>query len=379
MRAPAFPSTLVRAVVAAVLGDAVAARTDEGALPATILAPYAERIKQLSERFTGETKGSLPRYLDDPLTGDAYTLYYLFINATKVAALLSLPAIHARLSQRPLRIAELGCGPGAGLVGALTALEGVPSLLTGIDHSNTALIRANRIFGAIGASFFPLCSDLEDMIPDLEEPQDIIIIANTLNELWRVAPDAVGRRVRFLSTLAEQHLAQEGILLIIEPALKSPSRELGAVRDHLLRNGQWHILHPCTHHHPCPVATLSDEWCHDLLSWEAPPLVRQLDEMTGFNKHRLKFSALVLKKGASADNPHRWYVFNEPRTSKGLVELTACGEPGLVRMMLSRRAYSEKNRLFKKLSKGEKFSLKPTKEITETSYRLSAEDEVLGD
>lgn len=375
MRSPVIPETLMRTVIGAVLGPDIAARPPQDAIPKHLLAPHAERIMRLSERFTGDAAERLPRYLDESGMDDSYALYYLFINAAKVATLLTIARAAGYLTTGPLRVAELGCGPGGGLAGALAALEGTPLTLTGVDHSESALALAGRIIGATGGAFSPMRFNLESAVPDLKRPQDIIIIANTLNELWRGRDDTVEKRTRLVAGLAERHLAPGGVMLLLEPALIAPSRELIAVRDRLLASGGWRILHPCTHHAPCPLAGQPDEWCHDLLSWETPPIVRQMDDIMGFNKHRLKFSSLVLTRGEPVPPADRWYVLTDPHEAKGMTDLTVCGAPGALRMILSRRSYSEANRPFRKLGKGDRFTLKLS-QMPEKKYRLSAEDVV---
>ena len=375
MRSPVIEETLMRTVVGAILGPALASRLPEGALPKNELAPHAERIMRLSERFTGDATERLPRYLDEAGMDDSYALYYLFINAAKVATLLTIAREAGYLATGPLRVAELGCGPGGGLIGALTALEGTPLTCTGVDHSESALALAGRIIGAAGGAFSPIRFNLESAVPDLKAPQDLIIIANTLNELWRGRDDTIEKRARLVEGLAQRHLAPGGVILLLEPALIAPSRELVAVRDRLLASGGWRIIHPCTHHAPCPLTSDPDEWCHDLLSWERPAIVRQLDDLMGFNKHRLKFSSLVLTRAEPASPADRWYVLIDPHEAKGMTDLIACGDRGAVRMILSRRSYSEANRPFRKLGKGAHFTLKLSHE-PEKLYRLTPDDTV---
>ena len=375
MRSPAIPEPLIRAVIGAVLGDDIAARPAGDAIPKHLLAPHAERIMRLSERFTGDAAERLPRYLDEARLDDSYALYYMPINAAKVATLIGIARAAGYLTAGSLRVAELGCGPGGGLVGALTALEGTALTLTGVDHSESALALAGRIISAAGGTFPSIRFNLEGAVPDLKTPQDIFIIANTLNELWRGRDDTIEKRTRLVAGLAEKHLAPGGVILLLEPALRAPSRELVAVRDRLLAGGGWRILHPCTHHAACPFAANSDEWCHDLLSWEIPDIVRQMDDLMGFNKHRLKFSSLVLTRGEPISPADRWYVLIDPHEAKGMTDLVACGERGMVRMILSRRSYSEANRPFRKLGKGDHFTLKLSHE-PEKLYRLTPDDTV---
>ncbi len=379
MRSPALPEILTQAVVGTVLGRDIAARPPQDAIPKHILAPHAERIMRLSERFTGDAAERLPRYLDEAGMDDSYALYYLFINAAKVATLIGIARVAGYLTADRLRVAELGCGPGAGLAGVLAALDPCIALtLTGVDHSESALALAGNIIAGIQRPqtlFFSMRFNLESAVPDLKTPQDLIIIANTLGELWRGRDDTIEKRARLIAGLADRHLAPGGVIMVVEPALILPSQELVAVRERLLAAGGWRILHPCTHHAPCPLTGDPAEWCHDTLSWETPAIVRQLDDIIGFNKHRLKFSSLVLTRGEPTAPADRWYTLTEPHEAKGMTDLVACGPHGALRMLLSRRSYSETNRPFRKLGKGDHFTLKLSHE-PEKLYRLAPDDTV---
>ena len=111
---------------------------------------------------------------------------------------------------------------------------------------------------------------------------DLVVAAHLLNELFvdRQPAERVAlrvRRIRAWSTL----LAPNGVLILIEPALRDTSRELLAVRDQVLAAGGLHVLAPCFWTGPCPALALERDWCHD-----AAPVP---------SKPRVDFSYLVLR------------------------------------------------------------------------------------
>src|SRR5437899_7220841 len=77
----------------------------------------AEGVRTLSRLFTKQRDALGANYFADPALRRSYLLYFLPVNAAKVASLLGeIPALLAR----PLRILAVGSGPG---VGALAVLD----------------------------------------------------------------------------------------------------------------------------------------------------------------------------------------------------------------------------------------------------------------
>src|SRR5438128_1740194 len=77
----------------------------------------ADGVRTLSRLFTKQRDALGANYFADPALRRSYLLYFLPVNAAKVASLLrEMPALPAR----PLRILDVGSGPG---VGALAVLD----------------------------------------------------------------------------------------------------------------------------------------------------------------------------------------------------------------------------------------------------------------
>src|SRR5207245_212490 len=71
----------------------------------------AEGVRTLSRLFTKQRDALGANYFADPALRRSYLLYFLPVNAAKVASLLrEMPALPAR----PLRILDVGSGPGVG-------------------------------------------------------------------------------------------------------------------------------------------------------------------------------------------------------------------------------------------------------------------------
>src|SRR4051812_18723033 len=81
----------------------------------------AQAVVNLSRLFT-TTCATLPlRYLDNPAHASAYLSYFLPVNLSKIQVLLDeLPEDDImKASDRPMRVLDLGCGPGTGSLALL--------------------------------------------------------------------------------------------------------------------------------------------------------------------------------------------------------------------------------------------------------------------
>jgi hypothetical protein len=184
-------------------------------------------------------------------------------------------------------------------------------------------------------------------LPETHEPFDLIIAANVLNELSTASSNEL------LESLVNR-LADNGILLLLEPALLAPTRSLMASRDFLIaQHSELVPIFPCTHRRQCPMRAQSKhDWCHGSLEgsgrdFASSQLVRQIDSLLGFNKHRIKYSAIILQRGGSLRGGYR-VLRDAERSSQG-ISVNLCGDDFYGIATLSKRASPEKKRAVRKL------------------------------
>lgn len=321
-----------------------------------------EGVRRLSALFTVGRRDLNHDYWADPVLRRAYLQYFLPVTVAKVAALLlELPP----LPSRALRVLDVGSGPGAGalafldhvLQGKDRAWEG--SEVVAVDRSREALRDAEFLWSQIAAS----CPDRPGgtfchVTLDLERPGsrapwkgrvfDLIILSNSLNEMFREAQDPIGRRAGLLVHLLAA-LADDGTLMILEPALRGVTRELHQVRDRILAGGHATVYSPCLHDRPCPALVHPDDWCHEERPWSPPAVIREIDSQVGFIKDSLKFSYLLLRKDGRtivdrAPTVHR--VVSELMEMKGEQRAWLCNGSG--RQLVGRldKLRSDTNRAF---------------------------------
>ena len=212
--------------------------------------------------------------------------------------------------------------------------------------------------------------DLKNFKP--QKKYDFVLAGSVLNEL----PEKLQKNV--IKT-AFDSLNENGHLIVIEPALKKPSRQLHALRDWIVGECGGHVFAPCTHSKPhCPMLFAERDWCHEDLRSVHPEITQQLSKATGLREDGLKFSYLVVQKhkaNCADDLTFPLRVVSRPQKSKVGHSFWGCGTGGLARVRLTKKAKNSKNKILGKLKRGDTFSL--NKEINTDSYDVINSDEVI--
>ena len=349
------------------------------ALPTELLAALQERggspdrdtiegVRRLSTLFTTGRDGCLADYLADRVLRRAYLLYFFPVNYAKVAGLLlEMPA----LPVRPLRILDVGSGPGTAALAVLDHLARLGqaghhgSEVIAVDRNRQALQEAEALWTLLAGgcaekpvyAFRARHADAERADAQAlwkQGPFDLVILANSLNELHCSAADPVADRVTFLESLLKA-LAPDGTLMVIEPALRGTTRALHHVRDRLVAGRLATVYSPCLHEQPCPALVREDDWCHEERPWVPPAMVREIDRAVGFIKDALKFSYLLLRKDGltiterSADV---YRVVSEVMVMKGDRRAWLCNQEGRPLVGRLEKARSEANAAFERWHRG---------------------------
>ena len=349
------------------------------ALPAELLATLRERggspdrdaiegVRRLSALFTTGRDKRFADYLADLSLRRAYLLYFLPVNYAKVAGLLQeLPALPAH----PLRILDAGSGPGTASLAVLDHLTRLGqaghygSEVIAVDRSRDALQEAEALWVSVTkerpdkslCAFRAVCADAERAdarAPWKQGPFDLIILANSLNELFCSAADPLAERVKCLETLLKA-LAADGTLMIIEPALRETTRALHQIRDRLVAEGHATVYSPCLHELPCPALAREDDWCHEERPWTPPVMVQEIDRAVGFIKDALKFSYLLLRKDGltiAECGPQVYRVVSEVMVMKGDRRAWLCNETGRPLVGRLDKARSDANAAFDRWHRG---------------------------
>jgi hypothetical protein len=296
------------------------------------LVPHIQRLSSMFNRFEpGSTRAAAEkadrgRALDPywKETGNrenlrlAYFLYFMPANLYRVASIWGeLHRLGFRWGAKgTLRAIEFGAGPAAGASGVAAGERFTPLrmpregdwALIEQDRATLELGRAwaERYFGEAagekldwGTRPFHRKIDLgKGLLPRTAPRFNLWVMSFFLNELSESPAEIADA----LIDAWEKHLDEEGIVLLVEPALKPISRKLLQLRKVLLsparvKRAPWlRVLLPCLGHQACGALAQTEDWCHEEVSWWRPPYYRKLDDLAGLDRKTLPFSYLVIAR-----------------------------------------------------------------------------------
>ncbi|MCM2321753.1 MAG: small ribosomal subunit Rsm22 family protein [Oligoflexia bacterium] len=246
----------------------------------------------------------------------AYFLSFMPPNLFRVAAVWSeLGRLGFRWRPRgPLSAIEFGAGPATAACGIAAgerhAAVGLPAEATwalleqdramlelGVDWAGAYF--ADQGFADWGTRPFHRKLSIEQGLLPRSAPRfQLWLMSFFLNELSQ-DPAVIARA---LLDSWERHLDDEGIAILIEPALKAESRKLLELRRELIaeaarRKLEWFkLLLPCLGHQACGALAATDDWCHEEVTWWRPPYLREIDKLAGLDRKTLPFSYLVVAR-----------------------------------------------------------------------------------
>lgn len=324
------------------------------------LKPFAESVAAISDGLKKKNKRTefiRQVYLDQKKFRDAYLLYYGSINLPKIHIPLSEIQKSDFFSQKNhLRVLDVGSGTGSILLGLAYWLQTETSLsaeFTATDYAASSLDALSAFYKTLALPF-PLHTQVFNLNhASLSEKKfDLIIAGNILNEL---EPEAESRIIPWL----ESSLAQDGLVIWIEPALMDLSRRLLTFRDRLLAEG-WFLYSPCFTTKPCPALMAETDWCHHDVPWRRPEFIRAIDSMTGHIRQSLKFTYVVVSNRdihlsdfifGRRDFFSDTRVVSERFEEKGRIRIFGCNDRGRCTYSMNKRDKSDSNSEFKKIER----------------------------
>jgi ribosomal protein RSM22 (predicted rRNA methylase) len=320
--------TVERTVVRTLLPEATKKRYAQGDLRHKELRPYADAILELSQEYVQHSAKAI-----STVHAHAYALYYLPINLAKAVHLLQ------KIPPAAITGAVLDFGAGPGTL-SLAARFLFPHL-THID-----IVEQSDEMSCVASELHQACTEGTRCTQSIyrEIPADksyaLILVGNALNELS--APTRKSVEEALVAALAPG-----SYLVLLEPALLQATRLLMETRDSIvMRHEDLSILFPCTHTEPCPMKMKEPEnWCHGSLSWEGTPLVAQLDELTGFNKHRIKFASVIMHRGQHEKEANAYRIVAPVDNNRTGTSATICGAHYYGPIKLRKRDRSDANRV----------------------------------
>lgn len=285
----------------------------DDALTGVPLAELTRAASLLSARYRGEKlDGAL--HLSDDLAARAYL-------ATRLpATYAAIRDAMAKLAQlrpdfQPASLLDAGAGPGTALWAASDCWPGLTDALL-LEVSG-----AIRRWGETLAGENPVAvvrwqtADLTRGLP-ASEPRDLVCLAYVLSEL------ADDRRVRLIDDLWAM---TRDMLLIVEPGTPKGWERILAARSILIGQGA-HIIAPCPHDLPCPLA--APDWCH-FSRRVARSRVHRLAKAADVPWEDEKY--IYVAASRHRGEPVEARILAPPRAGKGHIGLKLCCTDGTVR------------------------------------------------
>jgi ribosomal protein RSM22 (predicted rRNA methylase) len=273
-----------------------------------------------------------------------------------------------------LRVLDAGAGLGAAGLGAVQELRAAghegPIHVVSLDDDAAALELGHALYKRAAAAGLGaltheprLWSAVNPASSLGAGPYDLILASALLCELGR-PPDDASKSPKGDALVARLlgALAPDGVLVIIEPALRTTSRALLALRDRLAAGGEVTIVAPCTRSGPCPALADERDWCHEDRPFTPSPGLARLSAAMGLRRGGLKFSYLTLRKhgptlGETSGLTRPERVVSEPLLTKGKLELWICGPDGRRRITRLKRDKSEANEALGAVRRGDLVSI----------------------
>ncbi len=326
----------------------------------------AECVLKLSDFYISNPQAPTP--WGETFTQVAYQHYYHPLNLLRAKEVVRLGQVHGFWNGIS-KVADWGCGLGAGSEAVSSSLKSSAKLPLQIDFIESSPIACNlhKAMSPLKGQYLSALnmSGLKQNTQQTLHPNyDLGIFSFSLTEVENPLP----------------LFGQFKKIMMIEPGTHQDGRRLMGYRQKLIDQG-WRIVAPCTHHQACPLLTHSKtDWCHHRVEIQRPAELAEIEEFLPFENPTLTFSYLLAESFAvSSDkttsasevrlsNPHDSNApadshlaraIGDPMIEKGKIRQALCRGPK--REFL---AWLKKNGDFDFPKRGSLFQLPKHKEVS---------------
>lgn len=317
------------------------------ASPGQVLSRHEPVVARLSDAFTLDRTDVAPDVYRSRQEIDAYGLFFFPQTVCRSVCVVRelIEDVGWKPPQgRPLRVLDLGCGSGGASFGflheVLSSFPDVPIEHFGVDRSpdnldaardcaaecfsdNGSTIQWNWLRRDITGSGFSW-----ERSP-FNKPWDVILLGFSFGEFTAGLEDeAVADALLELSDA----LAENGVAIVLEPALMETSVRLEICRDAVAATGAHRILAPCLHNGPCPALAEKRFWCHEVRRWRPPESLATINTRLHREIRFLKFSFLVFGPGepVASSGPERFRLVSPMAKKSGQLTCKGCAGDGQI-------------------------------------------------
>jgi SAM-dependent methyltransferase len=304
-------------------------------------------VSELSDLFTIDRPDThFPDYFKDPTLLTAYGVFFLPQSFVRTSFALSYLLDFRQwkcLNPCP-RILDLGSGPGScGVSVAHQFLQrGVKKVdLVGVDKSPSALAG----FEQFAQSVLGNQATISTRVGDASHPQnwpsgsfDVVVAGFVMNEMKQLSDSDL---ISWIQEV-QKHLHPEGLLLIIEPALRQTSERLQRLSDHLAHRGIITRLGPDLDAHPCPQLAQGQHWSHEVRRWHIPATVDFVNRKLHRDLREVRFSFAAFSNQACPPVPTRARrIVSDIQMIKGLIRFVAVYQGQCETIEIATRGHSK--------------------------------------
>ncbi len=311
---------------------------------------------------------------------DAYFAYNFPTNFMKT--LIIINKLHnlygIPLPKDTLKILDLGCGDGAGMFGIFWGLKELTVeskfSLTGVDLSGNLLNRCEKVGSWFeknnsNVSIELVREPMSSFISRSRNEYDFIVLANVLTEIFPSGTIPAS----FVKSL-HNRLTTDGLIIIIEPALRKLTRRLMQLHDDCIMDGSYYTLLPCLHNKSCPGLTRTNEWCHQSIKWIPPDYLKILNQKLFRKIEYLKFSYLILgNKCPNFIGENKYLVISRLAKEKGRKRCLLCSEYGIVELIRLNRDVESVNQEFDNVCMGDIIQIDNLNKLNPLCWKVSTD------
>lgn len=304
-------------------------------------------VAQLSDLFTTERpEKNFPDYFNNPEQLVAYGLFFLPQSFVRSAFALSHALDFRKWQPAPkaLRILDLGSGPGScgtSIAHQLQVRFGSSIDLSFVDRSPSALVAAENFAHAALKPDTKISSRIGDASrPETwpPGPYDVIIAGFVLNEMSRLSEKELVQWVQSMSNA----LTPDGLILILEPALKITSERLQKLSEAVVNQRIINRIGPDLDDSPCPQLASGVHWSHEVRAWSIPTATELINRKLHRDLREVRFSFSAFSNQALPPIPtHALRIVSDIQIIKGLIRFIGIGRGTLQTVEISTRGLSK--------------------------------------
>lgn len=304
-------------------------------------------VARLSDLFTTERPDkSFPDYFADASLLAGYGVFFLPQSFTRTSFALSY-AIDFRGWRAPQdrpRILDLGSGPGSCGVSVAHRLlaDGARRVsLHALDKSPSALVALETFAESVLGDQVDVSTRVGDASRPAawpEETFDVIVAGFVLNELKELDADGMLRWVADL----KRRLHPDGLLIILEPALRVTAERLQRLSDRVAAEGLLKRLGPDLDALPCPQLAQGLHWTHEARRWSAPASTEFVNRKLHRDLREVRFSfALFSNQATPPLDPAAVRVVSDVQIIKGMLRFIGIQQGALQTVEVPTRGLSK--------------------------------------